>query len=382
MGSSTSFSAACTTRSRAVGIPSRRSLPPDFGISRSLTGEGRNAPAFRSACSRQETPPLPAWRPRCRGRSRRPRRPSGHRRSPSPGSTQRSGRPGRRRGCTDHRTGDPRPHRPIGAAWSASPVPAPPPLPATATARRYSPAASWPCSTSAANSLRHADGFPVLGLLRRLRPARRQQQTTRLPTRNHREEGDAGRFPRSPSDRSTEEAPSYTPAASPRLPRSTSAWPPCRRHRTGPEVARRHTAGVHRGPAPIRQVRAGGQLEGRYDAGSSRTPFRLACRTRAVWQSRPVPSLAGLLPTLTGASRIRLPPASPGCCDSPAAGLSHLRKVSRCLVAHHVEMPELAGTLDLEDAGTAPARLDRPPLDQLLLAHHPQHALAVDRDTE
>src|SRR5229473_8087678 len=27
-------------------------------------------------------------------------------------------------------------------------------------------------------------------------------------------------------------------------------------------------------------------------------------------------------------------------------------------------------------------RLDRSPLDQLLLAHHPQHALAVDRDVE
>ena len=51
-------------------------------------------------------------------------------------------------------------------------------------------------------------------------------------------------------------------------------------------------------------------------------------------------------------------------------------------MALHVEVPELAGTLDLEDAGTTPARLDRPPLDQLLLAHHPQHALAVNRDTK
>jgi hypothetical protein len=30
--------------------------------------------------------------------------------------------------------------------------------------------------------------------------------------------------------------------------------------------------------------------------GSSRTPSRLACRARAVWQCRPVPSLSGLLP--------------------------------------------------------------------------------------
>jgi hypothetical protein len=50
--------------------------------------------------------------------------------------------------------------------------------------------------------------------------------------------------------------------------------------------------------------------------------------------------------------------------------------------ARHVEMPELSGTLDLEDAGTAPALLDRSALDQLLLAHHPQHPFAVDRDAE
>jgi hypothetical protein len=97
---------------------------------------------------------------------------------------------------------------------------------------------------------------------------------------------------------------------------------------------------VHRGPAPIRQIRAGGQLEGRYTAGFSRTPFRLACRTRAVWQYRPVPSLSGLLPTLNGASRTRLPPASPGCCDSPATEPSHPRTVSRRLVALDVGHPE------------------------------------------
>ena len=35
-----------------------------------------------------------------------------------------------------------------------------------------------------------------------------------------------GRFPCSLVDRSTKEAPGFTPAASPRLPRSTSPWPP------------------------------------------------------------------------------------------------------------------------------------------------------------
>ena len=36
--------------------------------------------------------------------------------------------------------------------------------------------------------------------------------------------------------------------------------------------------------ALIRQVRAAGSLEGLSDAGSSRTPFRLASRTRTTWQ--------------------------------------------------------------------------------------------------
>jgi len=35
-----------------------------------------------------------------------------------------------------------------------------------------------------------------------------------------------------------------------------------------------------------------------------------------------------------------------------------------------------------KDAGTTPARLDRATLDQLLLAHHPAHPLAVHLDAE
>jgi hypothetical protein len=47
-----------------------------------------------------------------------------------------------------------------------------------------------------------------------------------------------------------------------------------------------------------------------------------------------------------------------------------------------VELPQLPGPLDLEEAGPPPA-LQRPPtLDQLPLPHHPEHALAVDRETE
>jgi hypothetical protein len=70
------------------------------------------------------------------------------------------------------------------------------------------------------------------------------------------------------------------------------------------------------------------------DAGSSRTPSRFACRARTVWECRPASSLSGLLPALPCTSRIRLPSASPACCDRPEVGSFHPHPVSWRLVAH------------------------------------------------
>src|SRR5213078_4480810 len=50
------------------------------------------------------------------------------------------------------------------------------------------------------------------------------------------------------------------------------------------------------------------------------TPIRLASQARAVWQCQPVLSLSRLLPALPRTSGVRLPPASPDCCDSPVEG--------------------------------------------------------------
>ena len=73
------------------------------------------------------------------------------------------------------------------------------------------------------------------------------------------------------------------------------------------------------------------------------TPSRLACRTRAVWQYRPVPSLSGLLPSTPCASRAGLPPASATRCDGPPLDLS-LHSVIRRLVAHvGVDLGAFAG---------------------------------------
>jgi Protein of unknown function (DUF4240) len=77
-------------------------------------------------------------------------------------------------------------------------------------------------------------------------------------------------------------------------------------------------------PAQIHQVRAGLRVEGRNDTGSSRTPFRHARRTRPIWQYWHVPALSGPLPALPGTTRIRLPSATPPCCDRTEAKVSHL----------------------------------------------------------
>jgi hypothetical protein len=104
-------------------------------------------------------------------------------------------------------------------------------------------------------------------------------------------------------------------------------------------------------PAPIRQVRAGGSLERRSAAGSSRAPFRLACRARTIWQYWPASSLSGAASTLPGVSRIELlPPASPRRYDDTAVKVSHLHSVQQRLVALDVGDPQLVGVLDGEVA--------------------------------
>lgn len=65
-------------------------------------------------------------------------------------------------------------------------------------------------------------------------------------------------------------------------------------------------------------------MEGRNNAGSSRTPVRPACRTRTIWQYWPRPGVVGAAPTLPGTTRIRLPSAPPTCYDRTAAKVSHL----------------------------------------------------------
>ena len=83
--------------------------------------------------------------------------------------------------------------------------------------------------------------------------------------------------------------------------------PPIQRSRTAPPPISTRLERVRR----LRNV----------DTGFSRTPSRLACRTRTVWQYRHVPSLSGPLPVLPGASQVRLPSASTQLLRQPGGGV-------------------------------------------------------------
>ena len=163
------------------------------------------------------------------------------------------------------------------------------------------------------------DGFPALRLVRVLRP------TSSISTGDGSSLDPTGCwmvrvsmrwFPRSLSNRLTGEVSSYAPAASPRLRRRLSSWPPEPATSTDPGVLHAQRVNAHRSPAQIRQVSSWwDSLEGRSATGFSRTPSCLACRTRTIWQCWPAPSLSGLLSTLAHVPGFRLPPASSARCD-------------------------------------------------------------------
>ena len=107
IGSSTSFAAICTTRSRTVGIPSGRCLPSAFGMYRRSTGCGRYVPARSAAPSSSRKRSTPYCSTAASVSHRRPPRPC----SASPASTPPAGRHSCRCGRTARGNGDP------AAAW-------------------------------------------------------------------------------------------------------------------------------------------------------------------------------------------------------------------------------------------------------------------------
>jgi hypothetical protein len=126
------------------------------------------------------------------------------------------------------------------------------------------------------------------------------------------------------TNRSTREMPSYTPAASPRVRRRHSPWPPHRPIHSGYGVAHpMSTAGAHGIPTQIHQVRVGSTLT---------EPHALVPLVHLlVSLAGPAPSGSAdasrrcqdRFPPSPASPGIGLSSASPGCCDSPAAGALH-----------------------------------------------------------
>jgi hypothetical protein len=136
--------------------------------------------------------------------------------------------------------------------------------------------------------------------------------------------------------RSTKEEPDSAPAASPRLPRSTSPWSPGRSLKASPGVPHPNTTQgwVRAAPGPDPPDFEPVQPLRGVNAGSLRTPFRHARRHRAIWQYWHASALSGPLATLPGTTQVRLPPAPPPCCDRQAVKVSHLHSNSQRLTAH------------------------------------------------
>jgi hypothetical protein len=92
------------------------------------------------------------------------------------------------------------------------------------------------------------------------------------------------------ADRSTGAAPSFSPAASPRVRRRPSSWPPRRPRNSGAGVAHPIKAGAHCCSAHIHQVGADAALEGVQPLVRSRYAFpsRLPGPSRLAVPARPV----------------------------------------------------------------------------------------------
>ena len=144
--------------------------------------------------------------------------------------------------------------------------------------------------------------------------------------------------------RSTGWVPSSSPAASPRLPRSTSSWPPARPTLDLTEVtptASPSTCAPLTGPDPSSSSRRS-NFRGfhHWFLRTCTSPSHLTGPGHLTVPTRP--AVVGAAPALTRTSGLRLPPASSGCCDNPTGKASHLPTVPWRLVAHGVGGPDFA----------------------------------------
>jgi hypothetical protein len=132
-----------------------------------------------------------------------------------------------------------------------------------------------------------------------------------------------GMVPVFTANRSISLASSFAPAASPRLRRRPSPWPPHRHAKPITESTTQRWSCT--APRPIStRFEPVPRLRSFTTTGSSRMPSDLARRTRPVWQFHAVPALSALLPALPGVSRVGLRSAPTGLLRQPSEEDSHL----------------------------------------------------------
>src|SRR5215216_6488094 len=157
--------------------------------------------------------------------------------------------------------------------------------------------------------------------------------------------GSPGRVPTFPTYRLTGAVPSFSPAASPHLRRRLSVWPPRRPVSPASESRCAPSARACAATRPIStRLEPVLALRGvdHWFSSAYTFPSRLPDPGRLAVPTRPVVVRAA--PTLPGASRVGLPPASTACCDRPQAESFHLRPDTWNLVAHR-RLPVVAGGL-------------------------------------
>jgi len=186
---------------------------------------------------------------------------------------------------------------------------------------------AFPCSDYYGGSAPSRTGRPTVG------PAR-------ISTLDTQPVAGPERFPCSLIDRSSKEAPGYTPAASPRLRRGPSPWPPGPAVVATPEVAHPAVRRARAAPSPDPSGSSWWDVLGGFT-------HRFLTYTSPTRSPDPQPSdgaghapaLSGPLATLPGTSPVRLPPASTPCHDRTQAKDSHPHSINQRLTAHAAVSP-------------------------------------------
>ena len=162
----------------------------------------------------------------------------------------------------------------------------------------------------------------------------------------------AGTVPVFTDRRLSKEEPGYTPAASPRLRRRPSPWPPGPAVVTSSGVAHPKVGQARTAPSPDPPGSSWWDILGGFTHRFLAYSFSSCSPDPSPSDGAGhAPALPGPLATLTGTSRIGLPSASPACCDRPAVAVSHPHSNNQRLTAHAPVAPSGILVRQTQDQG-------------------------------